>query len=150
VILQSFCFKYSKKNMETLMKSHLKPMIGIGICGLSSLLMCSSFALCKYLKVISPVTLTCARFLYIWLLAQPVSLHRYETESPFPKGKRLWLFLRGLIGSANNVLNLWAYQVRIMYNSQNMESNVAIICPIYKMSFNSSVINIVTNYFVIN
>ena len=136
--------------METLLKSHLKPMMGIGICGLSSLLMCTAFALCKYLKVISPVTLTCARFLYIWLLAQPVSLHRYETESPFPKGKRLWLILRGLIGSANNVLNLWAYQVCLMFYSlhkvrRNFKLSVAIICPIHEMSFNSSVITIELN-----
>ena len=105
--------------MGNKLKSFLKPMLGIGICGLSSLFTCTAFALCKYLKVLSPVTLNCARFLYIWLLSQPVSLHRYEKESPFPKGKRLWLFLLGLIGSANNFLNLWAYQVNFKNKSRH-------------------------------
>ena len=95
--------------MENLSK--LKPMMGIGICALSSLFLCTSNALVKYLKIISPITLFSARFLYIWLLSQPVSISRFQNESPFPRGKRHLLLIRGLIGAADNVLTLWAYQV---------------------------------------
>ena len=95
--------------MENLSK--LKPMMGIGICALSSLFLCTSNALVKYLKIISPITLFSARFLYIWLLSQPVSISRFQNESPFPRGKRHLLLIRGLIGATDNVLTLWAYQV---------------------------------------
>ena len=92
-------------------KSFVKPMLGIGVCALSSLFMCTSFALAKHLKSVSPITLNCVRFFYIWLFSQPVSLSRFKTESPFPRGKRWLLLTRGVIGATNNMINLWAYQV---------------------------------------
>ena len=94
-------------NMEISFKSFL----GIGVCFLSSLFMCSSNALVKHLKTTSPVTISCLRFFYIWLMAQPVSLSRLKKESPFPKEKRLLLITRGILGAINNAVKYWAFQV---------------------------------------
>ena len=88
-----------------------KSFLGIGVCFLSSLFMCSSNALVKHLKTTSPVTISCLRFFYIWLMAQPVSLSRLKEESPFPKEKRLLLITRGILGAVNNSVKYWAFQV---------------------------------------
>ena len=93
------------------MKAAFKSFLGIGICFLSSLLICSSNALVKHLDSTNPIVLTCLRFLYIWLIAQPISVARFEKESPFPKGKLLPLFTRGLLGAANTAIKFYAYQV---------------------------------------
>lgn len=93
------------------MEISFKSFLGIGVCFLSSLFMCSSNALVKHLKTTSPVTISCLRFFYIWLMAQPVSLSRLKKESPFPKEKRLLLITRGILGAINNAVKYWAFQV---------------------------------------
>ena len=93
------------------MKVSVKLLLGIGICFLSSLFMCSSNALVKHLDSTNPIVLNCLRFLYIWLIAQPISVLRFEKESLFPKGKLTSLFIIGLLGATNNAINYYAYQV---------------------------------------
>ena len=91
--------------------SFLKPLIGSGLCALSSLIFTLANAMVKHLRHVDPFMIACIRFYIITLMSSPVMMNRINIETPFPKDKRWLLFLRGLLGATNLTINYYGIQV---------------------------------------
>ena len=95
-------------------KKCLRPFLSLFVCTLSSLFMTSSNALVKHLSSVNPVTITCLRFLFYWLLSQPFGLIQIQKDNDpiLPKGNTKWfLFIRAILAATNNLIKNFALQV---------------------------------------
>ena len=94
--------------------SSLKPLIGSGLCALSSLIFTIANALVKHLRHVDPFIIACIRFYIITLMSSPVMMKRINIETPFPREKLWLLFLRGFFGATNLTINYYGIQVSVI------------------------------------
>ena len=104
--------KDSKYNYYfTKLKKCFKPLIGIGMCAMSSMIYTVANVLVKDLSHVDLFMITCIRYYVMVMLASPVVMKRIEIEHPFPVGKRRLLIWRGIIAASYMMINYYAIQV---------------------------------------
>jgi drug/metabolite transporter (DMT)-like permease len=103
-------------------KVMLKPLLGIAICAIAAVFFCLTNVIVKYLSHVDTFRICSIRFAVIWLLASPTAMLRSGIESPFPKGKRLLLILRSVLGASNIIIHFYALQV-----SKQLKTNFEIM-----------------------
>ena len=95
------------------LKKWAKPLIGTGMCALSSLIFAFAHVLVKELSHVNFFMVGCVRFYVMAMMSSPVTMQRIHIESPFPHGKRWLLFWRSIIGATNLMTNYYGIQVCI-------------------------------------
>ena len=95
----------------TKLKKCFKPLIGIGMCAMSSMIYTVANVLVKDLSHVDLFMITCIRYYVMVMLASPVVMKRIEIEHPFPVGKRRLLIWRGIIAASYMMINYYAIQV---------------------------------------
>ena len=136
----------------TKLKKCFKPLIGIGMCAMSSMIYTVANVLVKDLSHVDLFMITCIRYYVMVMLASPVVMKRIEIEHPFPVGKRRLLIWRGIIAASYMMINYYAIQVSSisMYSilirctlSQCMQKGVKKVhlsCTIFFLHFPNIVI----------
>ena len=100
----------------TKLKKCFKPLIGIGMCAMSSMIYTIANVLVKDLSHVDLFMITCIRYYVMVMLASPVVMKRIEIEHPFPVGKRRLLIWRGIIAASYMMINYYAIQVSNKYH----------------------------------
>ena len=95
------------------LKKLSKPLIGIGMCAITSLILAFANVLVKELSHVNFFMISCVRFYVMAMMSSPVTMQRIHIESPFPHGKRWLLFWRSIIGATNLMTNYYGIQVCI-------------------------------------
>ena len=104
----------------TKLKKCFKPLIGIGMCAMSSMIYTIANVLVKDLSHVDLFMITCIRYYVMVMLASPVVMKRIEIEHPFPVGKRRLLIWRGIIAASYMMINYYAIQVSNKYHIISM------------------------------
>ena len=93
------------------LKKLSKPLIGIGMCAITSLILAFANVLVKELSHVNFFMISCVRFYVMAMMSSPVTMQRIHIESPFPHGKRWLLFLRSIFGGTSLIINFYGLQV---------------------------------------
>ena len=93
------------------LKKLSKPLIGTGMCAITSLIFAFANVLVKELSHVNFFMISCVRFYVMTMMSSPVTMQRMHIESPFPHGKRWLLFLRSIVGATNLIINFYGLQV---------------------------------------
>ena len=103
----------SSSNEKMCTRKCMKPFLGSLICILSSGIMTVAKSIAKIVNI-NPITICCVQFITLVILALPRAACKIHSYEAILRKKDWWLlFLRGFIGSTNNIIIIYALQVII-------------------------------------
>ncbi|XP_064098540.1 solute carrier family 35 member G1 [Macrobrachium rosenbergii] len=109
------------------------PHIGLFMAVLSSLFFSLCSLIVKVLADVSPMELAVFRFVGILLPTLPLLIRR--GDPPFPKGRRLMLMLRGLVGATSLMLQFYAFRHMPLADASVIVFSVPVFVAVFAKVF---------------
>lgn len=121
------------------------PYMGIILASVSSLFFSLCSAIVQLVEDVSPPELAVYRFIGILLPSLPILV--WENVEIFPKGKRLMLILRSLVGATGLILSFYAFRYMHLAEASIIVFSVPVFVSIFARIFLKEpcgVVNVVT------
>ncbi|RZF47297.1 hypothetical protein LSTR_LSTR009788 [Laodelphax striatellus] len=107
--------------------------LGILLATISSLFFSLASVIVKWMVNVHPMELAACRFVGVLLPAIPIVIWR--NECPFPKGKRLMLLLRSLVGTTGLMLSFYAFRHMPLADASVVVFSVPVFVAIFARIF---------------
>ncbi|XP_047473925.1 solute carrier family 35 member G1-like [Penaeus chinensis] len=109
------------------------PHVGLFMAVLSSLFFSLCSLIVKVLADVSPMELAVFRFVGILLPTLPLLIRR--GDPPFPRGRRLMLMLRGLVGATSLMLQFYAFRHMPLADASVIVFSVPVFVAVFARVF---------------